>query len=158
MCVWARYAVYSVCVLAIFSVYCRCTPIIGLGGRKRGQAGPKNSCKDSFLLFFFLLCDRLSNKYHNVYVTNKHQLLFHFFSSLQGDINPSCGCPRVLFFFSTSRCCFPQLMASLSTNVRISSMENNQKATSVLSAYTQIPRVVFFFSFVDYRLRKMVSK
>lgn len=40
-----------------------------------------------FTVISFLLCDRLSNKYHNVHVTNKHQLLFHFFSSLQGDVN-----------------------------------------------------------------------
>lgn len=56
MCVWARYAVYSVCVLAIFSVYCRCTQIICLGGCKHGQAGPTNSCKDSFFLLFLFCC------------------------------------------------------------------------------------------------------
>lgn len=38
--------------------------------------------------FTFFVCDRLSNKYHNVHVTNQHQLLFHFVSSLQGDVNP----------------------------------------------------------------------
>lgn len=49
-----------------------------------------------FTVISFLLCDRLSNKYHNVHVTNKHQLLFHFSSSLQGDTHTH-GCPRVLF-------------------------------------------------------------
>lgn len=62
MCVWARYAVYSVCVLTIFSVYCRCTPIIGLGERKHGQAGPKTAartafyCYSSFFFIFFFCC------------------------------------------------------------------------------------------------------
>lgn len=56
MCVWARYAVYSVCVLTIFSVYCRCTPIIGLGERKHGQAGPKTAARTAFYCYssFFL--------------------------------------------------------------------------------------------------------
>ncbi len=39
--------------------------------------------------FVCLLCDRLSNKYLTVHVTNKHQLLFHFFSSLQVDTSES---------------------------------------------------------------------
>lgn len=38
-----------------------------------------------FTVISFLLCDRLSNKYHNVHVTN---FFFTFSSSLQGDITP----------------------------------------------------------------------
>lgn len=108
-----------------------------------------------FNLFFFLLCDRLSNKYHNVHVTNKHQLLSPLLSqSLQCDNNPPRrGCPRVLFF-STCRCLLSikyMVMASLSTNVRISSMENNQKATSVRA---DTRKVSFFFRFFDYWKKK----
>lgn len=105
---------YIMCVfLAIFSVYCRCTPIIGIGGRKHGRAAPDNSCGGQLsTVISLILCDRLSNKYHKVHVTNKHPLLFHFFSSLQGDVNR----PHVAFRareraracpLSTSRCRFP---------------------------------------------------
>lgn len=83
---------------------------------RRAQTWPScswNSCGGQLSpVISLILCDRLSNKYHNVHVTNKHPLLFHFFSSLQGDVNQ----PRVAFRarewaracpLSASRCRFP---------------------------------------------------
>lgn len=71
----------------------------------QGQLFIVNSFFFFFFTFFkiFLLCDRLSNKYHNVHVTNKHQLIFHSFSSLQGDIKTHTWLSKSPF--STSRCC-----------------------------------------------------
>lgn len=54
-----------------------------------------------FTVISFLLCDRLSNKYHNVHVTNEHQLLFHFKVTLTQHLAVQKS------FFSTSRCRFP---------------------------------------------------
>lgn len=83
-------------------------------------------------------------------MTNKHQLLFHFSSSLQGDINPHVAVLLgVLLALVDVAFHKYMVMASLSTNVRISSMENNQNVCT--RRYREV-------SFWNYRLRKMVSK